>query len=318
MVELLSAEDIKLIHNLIEEQFPSVEPGVKDPGLIDSAAKRPNQQLYGTNQTFEDIFAKAASIVEAITRWHPFIDGNKRTGLLSAFAFLYRNGYYLAIPLSSVKFTIAIADTRETDQETTIRLIKEISAWLEKHTGKNAGEFFIKVLRYFLFPVLGLIILQKIGFGKYVRNRLNDWFSIKSHPEYEKEIGDVTAFLYAVMGDAIKDLKEKQRIEKRKKKQKSKVVIITAGSSVPGCEKTNDCFEPPIVEIKRGETVLWVNEDTAAHTVTSGTPSDGSDGNFDSSLFMSGNTFSRTFDHPGEFPYFDMVHPWMSGTIIVK
>ena len=96
------------------------------------------------------------------------------------------------------------------------------------------------------------------------------------------------------------------------------IVSVTPGSSVPGCEKTNDCFDPPILEIKQGETVLWANEDTAAHTVTSGTAVDGPDGNFDSSLFMAGNTFSYKFDLPGEFLYFDMVHPWMAGTIIVK
>lgn len=96
------------------------------------------------------------------------------------------------------------------------------------------------------------------------------------------------------------------------------IVSITLGSSVPGCEETNDCFDPPILEIKQGETVLWTNEDTAAHTVTSGTAADGPDGSFDSSLFMAGNTFSHNFDLPGEFPYFDMVHPWMIGTIIVK
>lgn len=96
------------------------------------------------------------------------------------------------------------------------------------------------------------------------------------------------------------------------------MVRITPGSSVPGCEKTHDCFDPNILEIIQGETILWLNEDTAAHTVTSGTSADGPSGDFDSSLFMSGNTFSHKFDFRGEFHYFDMVHPWMEGTIIVK
>ena len=72
------------------------------------------------------------------------------------------------------------------------------------------------------------------------------------------------------------------------------------------------------MELKSGETVLWVNEDSAAHTVTSGSRGNGPDGNFDSGLFMAGNTFSFEFNFPGEFYYFDMIHPWMKGKIIVK
>jgi len=96
------------------------------------------------------------------------------------------------------------------------------------------------------------------------------------------------------------------------------VVSITLGSSVPGCEETRDCFSPHTIQIKKGESILWINEDTAAHTVTAGTPGDGPSGEFDSSLFMSGNSFSYTFDRSGEFPYFDMVHQWMSGLVVVE
>ena len=97
------------------------------------------------------------------------------------------------------------------------------------------------------------------------------------------------------------------------------VVKIKNGSSVPGCEKNDDCFNPSTLKIKRGESVLWSNEDSAAHTVTSGSiDGGGPDGNFDSSLFMAGNTFSFKFDQRGEYPYFDMVHPCMTGTIIVE
>jgi len=43
----------------------------------------------------------------------------------------------------------------------------------------------------------------------------------------------------------------------------------------------------------------------------------GPNGLFDSSLFMSGTTFEVTFTEKGEYPYFDMVHPWITGKIIV-
>ncbi len=89
------------------------------------------------------------------------------------------------------------------------------------------------------------------------------------------------------------------------------------GSSVPGCEETNECFIPSPVNIAIGDTVKWINDDTAAHTSTSGSPADGPDGNWDSSLIIAGSSFSNTFDAAGEYPYFCMVHPWMSGMVIV-
>ncbi|MCH6571973.1 MAG: hypothetical protein IH780_05365, partial [Thaumarchaeota archaeon] len=49
-----------------------------------------------------------------------------------------------------------------------------------------------------------------------------------------------------------------------------------------------------------------------------GTPSDGPDGTFDSSLFMAGTTFEHTFDEAGTYDYFCMVHPWMTGTVQVN
>ncbi len=96
-------------------------------------------------------------------------------------------------------------------------------------------------------------------------------------------------------------------------------VSAPAGTSVPGCEETNECYIPYDVSIDVGGEVTWSNDDSAAHTVTSGTPEEGPDGFFDSSLFMAGTTFSVKFDDftPGEYPYFCMVHPWMQGIVTV-
>ncbi len=95
-------------------------------------------------------------------------------------------------------------------------------------------------------------------------------------------------------------------------------VSIPSGTSVPGCEETDECWVPATVTIDVGGEVTWSNDDTAAHTVTSGSAVDGPDGIFDSSLFVAGNTFSWKADTAGEFPYFCMVHPWMAGTVIVE
>ena len=97
-------------------------------------------------------------------------------------------------------------------------------------------------------------------------------------------------------------------------------VSIPVGTSVPGCEETNECYIPEDVTIDVGGEVTWVNDDTAAHTVTSGTAEEGPDGLFDSSLFMAGTEYSFKFDgfELGTYDYFCMVHPWMVGTVTVQ
>ena len=95
-------------------------------------------------------------------------------------------------------------------------------------------------------------------------------------------------------------------------------VNIPEGSGVSGCEETNECYIPYEIVVSVGGQVIWNNVDTAAHTVTSGNPVDGADGKFDSSIFMSGTTFSNTFDEVGEYEYFCMVHPWMEGIVQVS
>ena len=95
-------------------------------------------------------------------------------------------------------------------------------------------------------------------------------------------------------------------------------VSLPSGTSVPGCEETNACFVPENVSISSGSTVVWNNDDTAAHTVTSGGPTGGPDGIFDSSLLMASASFEVTFDDAGSYDYFCMVHPWMVGTVNVS
>ena len=100
----------------------------------------------------------------------------------------------------------------------------------------------------------------------------------------------------------------------------SEVTIIPAdGSGAPGCEETADgCYIPTTATVDVGGVVIMSNTDTAAHTYTSGTPADGPDGIFDTSLLMSGSSFEWSPTEVGEYPYFCMVHPWMMGTIIVQ
>jgi death on curing protein len=66
--------------------------GIRDEGLVDSALASPRHHFaYGET----DVFELAAIYANAITRNHPFHDGNKRVALTAAGMFLELNGYQL-------------------------------------------------------------------------------------------------------------------------------------------------------------------------------------------------------------------------------
>ena len=96
------------------------------------------------------------------------------------------------------------------------------------------------------------------------------------------------------------------------------IVSIPEGSGAPGCEETDECYIPATLNISAGTTVIWENNDAAAHLATSGTPDGGPDGVFDSGMIMGGATYEYEFSETGEFVYYCLVHPWMVGTVVVE
>jgi plastocyanin len=79
-------------------------------------------------------------------------------------------------------------------------------------------------------------------------------------------------------------------------------IVANAGSN---------SFSPNPVEVKVGETVTWINDESGRHTVTS------KDGVFNSELMGRGQSFSYTFDKVGEYPYSCSPHSNMVGTVVV-
>jgi plastocyanin len=91
-------------------------------------------------------------------------------------------------------------------------------------------------------------------------------------------------------------------------------VAIVLGAAL----KRDKAYQPNPVNVKAGGTVAWTNEDTVAHTVTSGSGfNDQTLGREFDSGFL-GKGFSHIFFKPGVFPYFCEIHPTMVGKVIVK
>lgn len=99
-----------------------------------------------------------------------------------------------------------------------------------------------------------------------------------------------------------------------------------AVSIVPGSSSlTKNGYQPDPVQVKVGQTVVWTNNDSAFHTVTSGLPGQPDAGKlFDSGLqgptamTGKGKTFEHTFDTAGEFDYHCALHPALVGKVIVS
>ncbi|MGI0069373.1 MAG: cupredoxin domain-containing protein [Nitrosopumilaceae archaeon] len=99
------------------------------------------------------------------------------------------------------------------------------------------------------------------------------------------------------------------------------VTISSGASATKGTCTATNCFNPQVLNISPGDTVTWTNSDTVGHTATSGQPTDNVTGTvWDSSLIKAGGTYTTpasTFQNAGTYNYFCMVHPWMTGQIIV-
>jgi plastocyanin len=95
------------------------------------------------------------------------------------------------------------------------------------------------------------------------------------------------------------------------------IIHILEGAAVQG----NPGYQPDKTDAKADSTLVWMNDDTASHTVTSGTgPQDANAGKqFDSSIIEPGSDYNIAASKigSGEHPYFCQIHPYMKGSVAV-
>ena len=114
--EFLTIEDVLEIHALQIARYGGAD-GVRDQDLLESAIAQP-QATFGGEFVHDGLFAMAAAYLFHIVCNHPFLDGNKRTGLLSALVFLDLN--YITIERESealYDLTMAVAEGRADKEE---------------------------------------------------------------------------------------------------------------------------------------------------------------------------------------------------------
>ena len=71
-------------------------------------------------------------------------------------------------------------------------------------------------------------------------------------------------------------------------------------------------FQPEMLTVERGDTIVWVNKDLVPHTATSKV------GNFDSKLIEAGKSWKYTVRKKGDFAYICTFHPTMKAMLQVE
>ena len=115
-LEFLTIEDVLKIHALQLARYGGAD-GLRDQGLLESALAQP-QAGFGGDFVHDGLFAMAAAYLFHIVRNHAFVDGNKRTGLLSTLVFLDINGIVIERE-SEVLYdlTMAVAEGKADKEE---------------------------------------------------------------------------------------------------------------------------------------------------------------------------------------------------------
>lgn len=128
IVRYLTPQDILVIHAQILDAT-SGSHGIRDVGLLISLTERPKMQLIN-KEIYRSIFEKAAVYMESLMNYHVFIDGNKRTALISMMRFLAINGYEFIAPNKVVEsFVLKVAVEKME--------IEDIGSWIKKYARKK-------------------------------------------------------------------------------------------------------------------------------------------------------------------------------------
>jgi len=104
----LSVAQVLRLHERLITVFGGSR-GLRDAGSLESAVARP-QMTFGGEDLYPDIAAKAAALMHSLVMNHPFLDGNKRVGVMTMELFLLVNSCELdAVDEAIEAVTMAVA-----------------------------------------------------------------------------------------------------------------------------------------------------------------------------------------------------------------
>lgn len=127
MTLYLAVEQLLRLHEMQLRAFGG-SPGLRDRGRLEAAAARP-QMTFGGEDLYPDLAAKAAALMHSLVTNHPFVDGNKRVGVMAAELLLVVNGHDLeAEDNDLVELTFGVARGEISSEALAIWLRQRIRA----------------------------------------------------------------------------------------------------------------------------------------------------------------------------------------------
>ena len=106
------------------------KPGLRDPGLLDSALAQPKMTVGG-KFAHKTLFDKAAAYGFRVCKNHPFIDGNKRVAFVLMDVFLQQNGWEIkAAEEDAYTIIMALASGQLSKAQ--------LATWLKEHSSKSS------------------------------------------------------------------------------------------------------------------------------------------------------------------------------------
>jgi death-on-curing protein len=125
--QFLSVDDVLALHeDTIAHDGGS--PGIRDPGLLESAVLMPQQQ-FGGEYLHPGLAEQAAAYLFHIAQNHPFVDGNKRVGTLAALVFLSINGASRLPPPEELEaMVLEVAASKASKRDLTEWMIEQLDA----------------------------------------------------------------------------------------------------------------------------------------------------------------------------------------------
>jgi death-on-curing protein len=107
----LDVDDVIELHATQLEVYGGAA-GLRDRGLLESAVAQPKTS-FGSQFAHDGLCAMAAAYLFHVVSNHPFVDGNKRAGLLAAIVFLDVNGISIDHPSDALyDLTLGVAAGR--------------------------------------------------------------------------------------------------------------------------------------------------------------------------------------------------------------
>jgi death-on-curing protein len=120
-VKNISVEQVLRIHEKVIAASGG-DPTVLDRTKVESAVAQP-RMTFGGSPLYPTVAKKAAALGFSLINNHPFLDGNKRTGIISVLAFLSRNGYKLRAGVDEEEAMVLGVASGRVDRD-------EFSSWI--------------------------------------------------------------------------------------------------------------------------------------------------------------------------------------------